>query len=81
VVVDGPPTSVALGGATWARVTIGGAGTSGSPILSFLTPDNGFATFVMNDEATLHVYETTDGGDTWTGPVVAQVPSGMELGK
>ena len=53
-------------------IDAGSAG--GGPFLSFRTPDHGFATFSTNGLDGLSVYETTDGGMTWTGPLELVVP-------
>ncbi len=47
------------------------------PTLTFVSPSHGFATF-QRDGSPLHIYETTDGGRTWAGPVVRDaVEKGM----
>jgi photosystem II stability/assembly factor-like uncharacterized protein len=50
------------------------------PTLTFPSPSHGFARFGLDGPA-VRIYETADGGRTWTGPVVRDLPgAGMPLG-
>ena len=70
-------------GASWIQATLNMGAISGGPFFSFQTPLNGFATFFdPNGTNPLHVYGTTDGGATWSGPVTGSVPHMAEsMGK
>jgi hypothetical protein len=78
----GNGTSIAFthdGGASWTTTTLD-AGAGIAPTFVFQDAANGFVTFVdpALDGAPggtgLLVFSTTDGGDTWTGPVRATQP-------
>lgn len=75
---SGSPVTIAAthdGGATWTRVRIDDGTASGEPVFSFQTAAHGFATFFDPDGTNrLHVYGTTDGGISWTGPSEGKVP-------
>ena len=75
--LPGPPVTIAAthdGGVSWAQATIDDPSIVGGPLFSFRTADQGTATF-SGGETELRVYETTDGGRTWAGPVVVTAPS------
>ena len=77
LILPGPPPTIASshdGGATWTTASVVEPETSLPMDLTFRTPDHGFASFLLGDETAVHVYETTDGGTTWTGPVVSPMP-------
>jgi photosystem II stability/assembly factor-like uncharacterized protein len=66
-------------GASWVQASVDFAQPDGSfgPMLTFRTALVGSATF--EDLATgerLTVYHTNDGGQTWSGPIVATMPDG-----
>jgi photosystem II stability/assembly factor-like uncharacterized protein len=79
----GSPATVYLthnGGTTWATARLDVGAVQGSPALSFRSPTDGYATFFdaefikLSKPGALHVYHTTDGGLTWSGPVPGAVP-------
>jgi len=62
-------------GASWETATIDDSRIGGSPTFSFQTPMRGYATFPEKDSDTkLRVYTTDDGGRTWSGPKLSQIP-------
>ncbi len=66
------------GGMTWHSATLSGLSENGMLQLTFRSPDQGFATIWSKLSGALAVYQTTDGGLTWTGPVAgdeSQLPS------
>jgi photosystem II stability/assembly factor-like uncharacterized protein len=85
---DGAPLSIAGtmtiaathdGGASWVEATIDAPGGMANMGFSFRTPENGFATFFTQDGTDVRVFETTDGGRTWTGPVRSSAPRMLYL--
>ena len=65
-------------GASWVQASIDDPLVA-FPVLTFRTPAVGNATFYDVTDATLgrlRIYHTTDGGRTWTGPVVSTMPDG-----
>ena len=65
-------------GASWVQASIDDP-LGAYPVLTFRTPAVGNATFYDVTDATLgrlRIYHTTDGGRTWTGPVVSTMPDG-----
>ena len=79
----GSPATIAAthdGGRSWIDVGIDVGAFSAGPIFSFQTAQIVFATFLdpndsrPNASQTFHVYGTTDGGATWTGPEDGKVP-------
>ena len=67
-------------GRSWAAVGSPQEDGSTPPTLTFVSPSHGFARF-QKDGSPLHIYETTDGGRTWAGPVVRDaVEKGMPYG-
>ena len=66
-------------GRSWAKVPFPQEDGTTPRILAFASPSHGFARF-QPDQSPLRIYETTDGGRTWTGPVVQDSPAVM-LGK
>ncbi len=67
-------------GRSWAEVEFPQEDGSTPPTLSFLSPSHGFARF-QRDASPLRIYETMDGGRTWTGPVVRDAQEkGMPYG-
>ena len=85
----GSPATIASthdGGRTWTEVGIDVGAFSGGPIFSFQTAQIVFATFGdpndtrPNASQTFHVYGTTDGGATWTGPNDGHVPHMADSG-
>ena len=68
------------GGRSWAEVPFPQEDGSMPPTLTFATPSHGFARF-QQDPSPMRIYETMDGGRTWTGPVVRDTPeAGMPYG-
>ena len=63
-------------GRSWAKVPFPLEDGTTPPTLSFASQSHGFARF-QRDRSPLRIYETTDGGRTWTGPVVQDTPAGM----
>ena len=67
-------------GRSWAEVPFPREDGSTPPTLTFATPSHGFARF-QQDASPVRIYETADGGRTWTGPVVRDTPeAGMPYG-
>ena len=66
-------------GRSWAKVPFPQEDGTTPPRLTFPTPSHGFALF-QGEQGAPRVYETTDGGRTWSGPVVGDMPVGL-LGK
>ena len=66
-------------GRSWAKVPFPQEDGTTPPRLTFATPSHGFALF-QGEQGAPRVYETTDGGRTWSGPVVGDMPVGL-LGK
>ena len=63
------------GGTSWVESTIDDPAISRGPTFSFQAPSKGYATFGDKaGEDKLRVYATTDGGTTWTGPLLGKVP-------
>lgn len=62
------------GGASWVEATIDAPGGMVNMGFSFRTPDGGFATFFSQDGKNVQVFETTNGGRSWTGPVQSSAP-------
>jgi len=75
---DSLPMTIAAthdGGVSWVEAAIDDPSIGGGPVLAFQTPMRGFATFFdKGADDHLRVYATTDGGVTWTGPVLGEVP-------
>jgi photosystem II stability/assembly factor-like uncharacterized protein len=64
------------GGATWAEATIEGMPGDAFVIFAMRDATNGTATF----DPGLQVYETGDGGKTWSGPTAGSRPSRSAIG-
>lgn len=75
------PVTIAIthdAGSSWVQASIDDP-LGAYPVLTFRTPAVGNATFYDVTDATLarlRIYHTTDGGRTWTGPVVSTLPDG-----
>ncbi len=68
-------------GQSWAEVGFPLEDGSTTPSLLFPAPEHGFARFGGGKQPGVRIYETTDGGRTWTGPIVRDGPEGgMEQG-
>ncbi len=66
-------------GVTWQTTTLTDPALPDySPTIAFRTPDRGTATYVTLDQKHVHVFSTSDGGRTWTGPVEAALLKGMD---
>jgi photosystem II stability/assembly factor-like uncharacterized protein len=79
----GSPATIVVthdGGATWSISSIGVAAPQSAPVFSISSPTEGYATFFdaelikLSTPGALHIYHTTDGGSTWSGPVAGAVP-------
>jgi photosystem II stability/assembly factor-like uncharacterized protein len=79
----GPLTIAAThdGGTSWVEGTIDAPAGMANMGFSFRTPDDGFATFFTQDGKDVQVFETTNGGRTWTGPVHSSAPRMLYLFK
>lgn len=79
--IPGPMTIAAThdGGSSWVEATIDAPGGMANMGFSFRTAENGFATFFSQDGTDVRVFETTDGGRTWTGPVRSSAPRMLYL--
>ena len=65
-------------GRSWAVVPFPGEAGTEPPTLTFPSPSHGFAMF--RGTGAPRIYETTDGGRTWSGPVVRDMPGGGRWG-
>ena len=79
--IAGPMTIAAThdGGTSWVEATIDAPGGMANSGFSFRTPEDGFLTFFSQDGTDVRVYETTDGGRTWTGPIRSSAPRMLYL--
>ncbi len=77
----GPLTIAAThdGGVSWVEATIAAPGGMAGMGFSFRSPTDGFATFFTQDGKDVRVFETTDGGRSWTGPVRSSAPRTLYL--
>jgi TolB protein len=64
------------GGRSWTEVPFPREDGPTPPGLTFVSASHGFARFQPGKGTAVHIYETTDGGRTWTGPVVRNAPEG-----
>jgi photosystem II stability/assembly factor-like uncharacterized protein len=85
---DGAPLTVAGpmriaathdGGGSWVEATIDAPGDMANGGFSFRTPRDAFLTFFTQDGKDVRVFETTDGGRSWTGPVRSSAPRMLYL--
>jgi hypothetical protein len=79
----GSPATIVVthdGGATWSTASIEVAAPQSLPVFSINSPTDGYATFYdaefveLSTPGALHIYHTTDGGSTWSGPIAGAVP-------
>jgi hypothetical protein len=78
LVTPGPGATVWVthdSGQSWTEVPFPQEDGLATPTLTFPSPSHGFARFGP-DGLAVRIYETTDGGRTWTGPVVRDLPEG-----
>ena len=67
------------GGASWIEATIDGPAGMAGMGMSFRNGQEGFITFFSQTGADLRIFETTDGGRSWTGPARSAAPRMLYL--